>query len=186
MKSDAKQTGRAEHGAAAWHPQQCWPVPNMWALPKTDEITYTTCAGATADLLTQNKSSQAVILFFSKHSRRVCCMMDQSQAGGGEGCSQTDPGVYVKKSVTHVRSLGEAWGSTSRAVVCPELGYWDWEPSSTVDRESATGSYGLKQGYKQRTEKQKRWWALSKRPQAKSASLLRSLQLATAPVLLAV
>lgn len=33
-------------------------------------------------------------------------MMDQSQAGGGEGCSQTDPGEYVKKSVTHVSSLG--------------------------------------------------------------------------------
>lgn len=37
---------------------------HMWALPKTVEITYTTCAGATADLLTQNKSGQAVIFFF--------------------------------------------------------------------------------------------------------------------------
>jgi hypothetical protein len=97
--------------------------------------------------------------------------------GGGGGCSQTAPGVYVKKSVTHVSCFGENRGSTNRghrAVVCPELGYWDWEPSSSIDRESAVGSYGLKQGYQQGTKKQERRWALSKKPQANSVPLCYS------------
>lgn len=158
--------------------QQGWPASNTCELYPRLSKSQTHVQVALLTWWLRWSGPGYIYIFFSKHARRVCCMMDQSQAGGGgEGCSQTAPGVYVKKSVTHVSCFGENRGSTNRghrAVVCPELGYWDWEPSSSIDRESAVGSYGLKQGYQQGTKKQERRWALSKKPQANSVPLCYS------------